>query len=145
MQKERKDKHFIKKPQFPGGDKAMLNFIKTQLRYPQEARENQIEGTVHVKFEINQVGEVTNPKIIAGIGYGCDEEAIRVVQLLKFDIPKNRRKNLLFNKTIQIHFRNKSKSIDEASKVEPKVQYILTPQNNTENKSYSYQINLKTP
>ncbi len=105
MQKERKDKHFIKKPIYEGGPKAMKAFIGKHMRYPKEAMENKTEGTVHIKFDINHLGEVTDTKIISGLGHGCDEEAARLVKLLKFQVPKNRGVRVIFHKTLQIHFR----------------------------------------
>ncbi len=146
MQKAKKEKHFIKKPVFPGGRKAMLVFIKEQLQYPAQALENQIEGTVHLRFEINQSGVVPHAKIISGIGFGCDEEALRVVKSLKFDVPKNRRKNLTFHKTIQIHFRLPPKAEKETAT--PSIQYAYAPkknnsteENDQEGNSFSYTIN----
>ena len=105
MKKEAKDKHFIKKPIYEGGPKAMKKFIAKNLRYPKEALENKIQGTVYVRFDINRKGKVTDAKVIKGIGYGCDEEAMRLAKLLKFEIPKNRGVRVVFHKNIQIHFR----------------------------------------
>jgi protein TonB len=69
-------------PQFPGGDQALLNFLYGQLRYPAMALDNRIEGVVVVQFIINEKGKITNPKILRGIGGGCDEEALRVISLM---------------------------------------------------------------
>lgn len=105
MQREKKDKHFIKKPYYEGGLNAMRQFITSKLSYPEEALEKKIEGTVHVRYTIDRAGQVIAAKVIAGIGYGCDEEAIRVVRLLQFVAPRNLVQNIKFHKTIQIHFR----------------------------------------
>ncbi len=105
MKKERKEDHFIKKPLFPGGLKEMRRLISKNLKYPKEALKHQIEGTVIIKYEIDYRGSVKNTKIISGIGYGCDEEAIRIIKLLKFQVPKNPRKlKIKFHKTTRIHF-----------------------------------------
>ena len=69
-------------PLFPGGDAALLRYIATNIKYPQIARENGIQGTVFVAFVVNEKGVVTDPKILRGIGGGCDEEAIRVIKTL---------------------------------------------------------------
>lgn len=103
MKKERKDRHFIKKPRYPGGPKALKAFVGKRLRYPEEARKKGVQGTVTVRYTINQKGEVVDTRIIAGLGHGCDEEAIRVVKLLRFEVPKNPVR-ALFHKTIHIHF-----------------------------------------
>ncbi|MBK7336771.1 MAG: TonB family protein [Saprospirales bacterium] len=88
MQKEKKDKHFIRKPHFEGGLNAMRKIIRENLRYPEEALNNKIEGTVVVKYAIDHLGKVTDAKVIAGIGHGCDEEAIRLVHLFSSRYPR---------------------------------------------------------
>lgn len=104
MQKEKKEKHFIDQPIYKGGKKAMLDFIKSNLRYPKAALEAQVEGSVHIRYTINHKGEVISASTISGIGYGCDEEAIRVVKLLEFSATKNRKLKIKFNNKISIHF-----------------------------------------
>lgn len=69
-------------PAFPGGDEAMRDFLSKNVTYPQLAREKGISGIVYVSFIVEQDGSLTDPKIIKGIGGGCDEEAIRVVKLM---------------------------------------------------------------
>ncbi len=104
MKKEKKDKHFIKKPHYPGGPKALKTFISKQLQYPERARKKGIKGTVILRYTIDWEGKVIDTHIISGLGYGCDEEAIRVVKMLRFEVPKNPVR-ALFHKTIHIHFR----------------------------------------
>ncbi len=67
-------------PEFPDGPAAMQIFIRDNLRYPEEARLKKIEGTVVVQFLITMEGKLTKVNVTRGIGYGCDEEAIRVIQ-----------------------------------------------------------------
>ena len=105
MQREKKDKNFIKKPIYDGGPKAMREFIKKNMRYPQEAFDAKIEGTVVIKYRVDHQGKVVDAKVISGLGYGCDEEAIRLVSLLTFKVPKSRGVKVLFNKSLKIHFR----------------------------------------
>ncbi len=105
MKKEAKDKHFIKKPFYEGGPKAMKKFISENLRYPKEALENKIQGTVYVRYDIDYKGKVTDAKVIKGIGFGCDEEAMRLAKLLEFEVPKTRGVRVVFHNNIQIHFR----------------------------------------
>ena len=66
-------------PQFPGGEKEMMKFIKNNLRYPSLAAENGIRGTVIVNFVVDHEGKITRIKVVRGIGGGCDEEAMRVL------------------------------------------------------------------
>jgi protein TonB len=67
-------------PEFPGGQQAMLEFIARNIKYPPLARESGIQGRVFVNFVVEPDGSVSNVKVIRGIGGGCDEEAVRVVQ-----------------------------------------------------------------
>jgi protein TonB len=67
-------------PQFPGGEKALYAYISKEFKYPELAKEHGISGTVYVTFVIQADGTITNPKVIRGIGGGCDEEAIRIVK-----------------------------------------------------------------
>lgn len=70
------------KPEFPGGDEGMYKFITDNVKYPDLARENKIQGKVYISFVIEPDGNLTNFKIEKGIGAGCDEEAERVVKLM---------------------------------------------------------------
>jgi protein TonB len=67
-------------PEFPGGAAKMMEFIQKNIQYPMTARENGIQGRVFVNFVIEPDGSITNVTAMRGIGGGCDEEAIRVVQ-----------------------------------------------------------------
>ncbi|MCR4812224.1 MAG: energy transducer TonB [Bacteroidales bacterium] len=66
-------------PEFPGGDDAMFAFLQENIRYPEEARENGIEGSVFVKFIVERDGSISNPELLRDIGDGCGEEALRLV------------------------------------------------------------------
>ena len=103
--KHAKDKDFLKQPVYKGGPKALRQFIAQNLRYPEEALQNKTEGTVFVNYTIDHTGDVIEAKVVSGIGHGCDEEALRLVRLLKYDVPKTRGIRVLFHKNIQIHFR----------------------------------------
>lgn len=66
-------------PEYVGGEMALHAFIKKNLKYPKKARKKGIEGRVFVQFVVDKEGKVTKAKILKGIGYGCDEEALRVI------------------------------------------------------------------
>ncbi|PSL07500.1 M56 family metallopeptidase [Cecembia rubra] len=66
-------------PEFRGGFEAWNNYIRNNLSYPESARLNGIEGTVYLVFVINKDGKVENPEILRGVGFGLDQEALRVV------------------------------------------------------------------
>lgn len=67
-------------PEFPGGQQALFAYIGKELKYPEQAIEDGIEGVVFVTFVVEADGKITGVKVIRGIGGGCDEEAVRVVR-----------------------------------------------------------------
>ena len=67
-------------PQFPGGVTEMMKFIGENLKYPGRALEAGVTGKVIVNFVVGRDGQITQIKVVRGIGSGCDEEAIRVMQ-----------------------------------------------------------------
>ena len=153
MAKEKKDKHFIKQPVYVGGPKALKKFIGENIKYPKAAAENNIEGTVVVRYTINHKGVVIEGKVISGIGHGCNEEAKRLVKLLKFEVPKHRGIKVKFHKNIKIHFR-KPKKKPKPKQASQQLSYMVTVTNSkkTESdasgnppskpgKSYHYTIN----
>ncbi len=66
-------------PEFAGGVAGLMSYIGNNVRYPEMAKSIGKEGTVYVSFVVNEVGVVENIKIVRGIGYGCDEEVVRVI------------------------------------------------------------------
>ncbi len=69
-------------PSYPGGEAERNKFLADNIVYPQQATENGIQGTVYVSFVVDSKGNVTDVKILRGIGGGCDEEALRVVKMM---------------------------------------------------------------
>ena len=69
-------------PQFPGGRDSLALFIKNHTHYPSKAKKHHIQGIVEVDFLVSKDGEIKNPHVFKSLGYGCDEEAIRVVKLM---------------------------------------------------------------
>ena len=69
-------------PSFPGGETERNAFLAKNIVYPQQATENGIQGTVYVSFVVDSKGNVTDVKVLRGIGGGCDEEAVRVVKMM---------------------------------------------------------------
>ena len=66
-------------PEFPGGMQALVNYLQRTLKYPAAASRGNISGKVYVSFVVNTNGELTDVTVLKGIGFGCDEEAVRVV------------------------------------------------------------------
>jgi len=71
-----------KMPQFPGGEKAINEFISKTLQYPVIAQENGIQGKVVCSFIINQDGSVTDAEVISGVDPSLDREALRIVSAM---------------------------------------------------------------
>ncbi|WP_165822218.1 energy transducer TonB [Hymenobacter edaphi] len=67
-------------PKFAGGDAAMLDFLRRNMRYPAQALREQIEGKVFVSFTVSATGEIVDVQVLKGLGFGTDEEALRVVR-----------------------------------------------------------------
>ena len=69
-------------PYFPGGEAALFKFLGENIKYPKEAKDAEIEGVVYITFIVKKDGEVGGVKVLKGIGGGCDEEALRVVNMM---------------------------------------------------------------
>ncbi len=133
MQKERKAKNFLPKASYPGGPSALKQFIASHLKYPEEAKKHNIEGTVVLRVDIDYKGKVIASRVKSSLGYGCDEEAQRVVGLLQFEVnSKVRKGKILFHKNMNIHFKMSKKP-----RVQTQLAYRITKKQETENPSAS--------
>ena len=70
-------------PEYPGGEKALMNDIIGKIKYPEEARKNGVQGKVYVSFVVDEQGKVTNAKIERGVESSIDKESLRVVNELQ--------------------------------------------------------------
>jgi len=95
-------------PEFPGGEKALYEYIKNNIRYPEVARTSGITGTVYVQFVVEKDGSISDVKVLRGIGGGCDEEAVRVVKSMpKWKPGKQRGQPVRVYYTLPIDFKIK--------------------------------------
>ncbi|MBI5217438.1 MAG: energy transducer TonB [Bacteroidia bacterium] len=69
-------------PQFPGGEDALLKYVAENVKYPQEAKDNNVQGKVWVQFVINKSGKVEQVKAVRSPDILLEKEAIRVIQTL---------------------------------------------------------------
>lgn len=69
-------------PEFTGGKKALSKFYRKNLVYPEQALANRIEGTVYLQFTVEIDGTLSDIIVLQPIGYGCEEEAIRLIKLM---------------------------------------------------------------
>ncbi len=67
-------------PAFPGGERAMITFLQSRIQYPELAKENEIQGTVYLRFVVESDGKLSGFRLLRSLGYGCDEEALRVAR-----------------------------------------------------------------
>ena len=75
------------KPQFPGGEAALLKYIAEHLRYPARAQENGIQGRVVVQFVVTKTGSIGEVKVVRSKDPDLDKEAVRVVKTLPNFVP----------------------------------------------------------
>ena len=76
-----------KMPEYPGGMNALMNYLATNIHYPEKAKKQEIEGRVFINFVINKDGSVSNVRVLRGISPECDAEAVRVVEGMPKWIP----------------------------------------------------------
>jgi TonB family protein len=140
--KPNKPKPFINRTSYPGGIKALRAFIDKELKYPQEAIHSKTSGTVTVKFSINNKGLVFNPTIVHSIGFGCDDEALRLVLMLHYAKTVNRGLHVVFHETIHIHF-NLAKYL-QLHTITPQTTCsclpFSTPKSNRKGKAHSHYV-----
>ncbi len=102
VEETKEDKVFMvveQMPEFPGGEAAMLKYIADNVNYPPLAKENNIQGRVIVQFVVDENGRITNLKVARDIGWGCGEEALRVVKSMPRWKPGKQR-----NKAVRVQY-----------------------------------------
>lgn len=95
-------------PRFPGDDpNGLVKWLIKNIKYPNIARENGLEGKVIVKFYVDVDGTVRDPVVLKdGVGGGCAEEAIRVCKAMPKWIPGSQRgKNVKVYYTLPVNFK----------------------------------------
>ncbi|GAB4400109.1 MAG: energy transducer TonB [Microscillaceae bacterium] len=93
-------------PQPDGGMEDFYKYIAKKIEYPKQARRMGVEGRVFVQFVVDKDGSLTEIKVLKGIGSGCDEEAVRVLQSApKWKPGKQRGRNVKVRMSIPIYFK----------------------------------------
>lgn len=69
-----------KQPEFIGGEVAMRAYLGQNIVYPAAASRANVSGRVVLQFIIEKDGSIGTAKVLKGIGFGCDEEAVRVIK-----------------------------------------------------------------
>lgn len=91
-------------PMYQKGNFALQDFIKENLEYPRQAQLSNIQGTVMVGFVVEPSGLPTNIGIIKSVGGGCDQEALRIIEMIKWYPAKNGDKLIRAYMTYPIYF-----------------------------------------
>lgn len=71
-------------PEYPGGQEAMILFLRKNVRYPEAERDNDVQGTVYVRFVVDKTGKVRDVHALREVpkGPGLTKEALRVVSMM---------------------------------------------------------------
>lgn len=69
-------------PEFPGGERAMMNFIVKNIQYPSTAIEEGISGKVYIRFVVGKDGSITDARVVRGVSSALDNEALRVIRMM---------------------------------------------------------------
>ncbi|NDV63798.1 energy transducer TonB [Bacteroides sp. 224] len=67
-------------PEFPGGDAALLAYMKNNMKYPSIPQEQGIQGRVIIQFIVDKDGTITDPTVVRGVDPYLDKEAMRVIK-----------------------------------------------------------------
>ena len=116
-------------PQFPGGDGALLDYIKKNLRYPQEAKNKGIQGRVIVRFIIETDGSISDVKVVKPVDSLLNNEAVRIVKSMPRWKPgglmsKGKTELKRIKYTIPINFKLDKNKTDS-------FQYVIDPKKNS--------------
>ncbi len=103
--KPKKKKEFIKKHEYPGGRQALQQYFQQHLVYPDVAIKNRVEGKVLVEYVIDFDGRVSDVKVLNGIGFQCDEEAVRLIKGLVFAPQNNHGIRISSKQKMKVHFK----------------------------------------
>jgi len=97
-------------PEFVGGNEALFQYLGENIKYPENCKEEGIEGIVYVTFVVNKEGEVMDAKILRGVHSDMDAEALRVISAMpdwNAGMQKGEKVSVIYN--IPINFKLKKK------------------------------------
>lgn len=98
--------HVEIKPEYPGGDAALLKFLAKHIVYPEIAKEKGYQGKVFLQFVIDKTGKVTQVKVARGVQEVLDKEAARVVsQLAQWTPGEHKGKKVAVSYIVPVYFR----------------------------------------
>lgn len=93
-------------PHFPGGDAALMQFLRENIKYPETAEKNGIQGRVICTFVVENDGSVSDVQILRSVDDALDKEAVRVIQAMPKWVPGRQNGEPVFVKfTLPITFK----------------------------------------
>ncbi len=94
------------RPSFPGGNEALMQYLRQNLQYPEAARKTNVEAIALVSFTVDKNGDIRNAKSLKNIGYGIDKEALRVVnEMPKWSPAVQNGKPVEMEYTLEVNFK----------------------------------------
>lgn len=94
------------RPEFPGGNEALMQYLMQNLQYPETARKINVEAIALVSFTVDKNGDIRNAKSLKNIGYGIDKEALRVVnEMPKWNPAVQNGKPVEMEYTLEVNFK----------------------------------------
>ncbi len=96
-------------PEFVGGAGALFMHLQKNLNFPQEAKDNHVNGAVKTEFTVDSLGNIKDVKVLEGLGYGCDEAAIAAIKSMpKWTPGKKNGKPVEIKYTLPVRFQSNS-------------------------------------
>lgn len=93
-------------PEYPGGTKALLDWVVSQVQYPEEALKKKLEGVSYISYIVEVDGTVSNVKVVRGSHEILDKEAVRVVSLIEgYEPGMQRGKPVRVSYTLPVRFK----------------------------------------
>jgi len=80
---------------FVGGDDSLFKFISDNIKYPEQAIKDKIEGTAFIRFIVEKDGSLSNIEVLRPVDGGCSEEAVRIVKMMPNWNPAKQRNRLV--------------------------------------------------
>lgn len=92
-------------PKFNGGEGKLRDYLSTAVKYPEQAKELGVQGTVYISFVINEIGEVTEPRVIRGVTTELDIAALEAIKKMPNWVPgKQQGRNVSVQYNIPVKF-----------------------------------------
>ena len=92
-------------PEYPGGFDGLKSFITDNVKYPEQAKKNKVEGKVFISFVVDKDGSVTDAQVVKSVDMELDKEALRVVNTMKKWTPgKQKGETVKVQYTLPIQF-----------------------------------------